>query len=192
MEDSLKIYPKLVEEINLRLENSEEEKQTILKEVQHEDTLVATLRIHLYAEKELDEIIKSIFRYPKPIIEKQMFRNKLNLLYNLGVMDKSLYDAVSKLNDVRNKFAHDLEYGKKDNVYSNLKSGLSDLILEKHKTNVRMIELLNGGINDEIKIRTLLSGIWIELKIFSTSMLLKKFDFGKRLQEEVIEELKDN
>jgi hypothetical protein len=191
MEDNLEIYRKINEKINMKLENSAEEKNRILIEMQHENTLVATLRMHLYAEKELDEIIESIFRYPKSIKE-QGFKSKLNLLYNLGVIDKSLFDAVSKLNGVRNGYAHDLEYGKTENVYSNLKSGLSANILKNHEINVKMIELLNGVINNEAKIRILLSGIWIQFKILSTSMILKKFELAKRLREEVIEDLQNN
>ena len=175
-----------MDEINLKLKNSEEEKKGILKEMKHEDTLVATLRLHLYVEKELDEILEFMFKVPNIV---KGFKNKLDLLYNLGVMDKHLYDAVKKLNSVRNGFAHDLDYGKNENVYSNLKSGLSGNILGIHEVDVKMVELLNGKIDNEMKIRFLLSDIWIQLKIFSTSMLLKKFDFAKRLRSEVIEEL---
>lgn len=186
VEDTLKIYPKIVDRINSELKNSEEEKKKILGEVRHEDTLVATLRLHLYAEKELDNIIESMFNTSN--ITKG-FKNKLDLLHNLGIMDKHLFDAVLKLNHVRNGFAHNLDYGKNQDVYSNLKSGLSNDILKGHEIDVKMAELLNGEIDDEYKIRILLSGLWIQLKIFSTSILLKKFDFARRLQSEVIEEL---
>lgn len=188
MEDALEIYPKINERINSMLRNSEEEKKRILGEVLHEDTLVATLRLHLYAEKELNSIIESVFLHPDSIV-KQKFSSKLYLLYNLGYLEKSVLDAVKKLTEVRNGFAHNLEYGKEKDVYFVLKSGLSDSILTNHKLDIEMIELANGQLDDEIKFRILLAHIWIQLRIFSTSILLKKFDFAKRLQNEVVEEL---
>lgn len=187
--ESLEIYHKIHERINTELLDSEEYKKTIFNEVQHESTLVATLRLHLYAEKELNELIKTIFLHSKTIIDKQSFSGKINLLYNLGVMDKSLFDAVLRLNKVRNGFAHQLEYENSKDYYTELKSGLSGLILEHHEIDVKMRELLHGEMSDDTKFRLLLAGIWIQLRLFSTSILLKKFDFARRLQEEVVEEL---
>ncbi|PCD82008.1 hypothetical protein CNQ87_15485 [Lysinibacillus fusiformis] len=187
MEENLRIYVKVSELITFKLMNSKEEKEKIITEMQKEDTLLVTLRMHLYAEKELDTIIQSIFKYPN----FQGFKNKLNIVYSLGIMDKPLYDAVLKLNEVRNGFAHKLDYGKDNNIYSKLKTGLSNELLKGHEINVRMIESKLGQIDNERKIRILLTDIWIHLKIFSTSILLKKFDFSNRLMSEIVEEISE-
>lgn len=187
--DNLELQRRIHVRINAELLDSEEYKKTVFREVQHENTLVATLRLHLYAEKELNELIKVMFLHSKNIIEYQKFKGKLSLLYNLGVMDKPLFDAVSKLNAVRNGFAHKLEYEGSEVYYKDLKSGLSGWILENHQADVKMIEISNGELDNDTKFRILLAGIWIQLRIFSTSILLKKFDFARRLQREVVEEL---
>lgn len=187
MEERYNIHFKLNEIANSNLENSKAEKKLILEEVKKEDTLAVTLRLHLYAEKELDIIIKSIFPNYKSIL-KQNFNSKLDLVHHLGILDRSIYDAISKLSKVRNSFAHNLDYGKEDDIYQTLKSGLSKDILKEHEIDTRMYEL-KYVIDNEIKIRLLLTLIWIRLKIVSTNILSKKLLLADRLKSEVIDEL---
>lgn len=187
MEDTLTLYSKVVDKINLELKGSEGEKEKILQEVSNENTLAVTLRIHLYIEKELEEVIKKIF--PHFNLNRKQFNYKLESLHNLEIIDDDLYVAVSKLNGVRNKFAHDLEYGKKSDAYPALKEGLSGNILRYHELDIQEKEIFAGEIDDETKIRLLLARVWIQFKIFSTSALLKKLDLSKRLQTEVEKEL---
>lgn len=186
MDNNPDIYYKISTKVNKLLANSKDQKKEVLNDVQQEDTLAVILRVHLYAEKELDDILIVFFNNPKIV---KGFSNKLNFLFNLQIMNKSLYDAVFKLNKIRNAFAHDLEYGKQENVYSDLKSGLSEHILRGHEIDVEMKEIIHGKLDEETKIRILLANIWIQLRIFSTSSLQRKYEFANRIQEEVIEEV---
>lgn len=188
LDDDLKIHFKISEIVN-DLRGNQEEKKKVLEEAQHEETLFAILRIHLYAEKELDSMIESMFNVPGLI---KNFGNKLKFLYDLKIIDKPLYDAVKKLNKVRNELAHNLNYGDGEEVYSNLKSGLSTNILELHEIDVQMIELLHKReLDNQMKTRILLANIWIQLKLSSTNILSEKFSFSKRLREEVIAEVEE-
>ncbi|WP_143565443.1 MULTISPECIES: hypothetical protein [unclassified Sporosarcina] len=186
--DDLELRSRILDRINAELLDSEVQKKAIYKEVRHESTLVATLRLHLYAEKELNEILPVMVLHSESIVN-QVFKRKLSLLYSLGVMDKHLFDAISKLNDVRNNFAHKLEYESSSDYYQDLKSGLSGWVLENHKADVKMIELSNGELDDDTKFRIAIAGIWIQLRIFATSIMLKKFEYAKRLEREIKEEL---
>lgn len=178
---------------NLNLKQAAEEKQIILSEMQNEETLVVILRLHLYAEKELESVLKSIFvNSQKYIGENYTFINKLDLIYNLGYMEKTLYDAVLKLNWVRNKLAHNLDYEKNTDIYSILKDGLSNNILKEHKLDVDRHVLIHKDIDNEKKIRILLVNVWLQLKIFSSSMLLKKLDYANRLESQVKDEVANN
>lgn len=178
---------------NLNLKQAAEEKQIILSEMQNEETLVVILRLHLYAEKELESVLKSIFVNPQKYIgENYTFINKLDLIYNLGYMEKTLYDAVLKLNWVRNKLAHKLDYEKNTDIYSILKDGLSNNILKEHKLDVDRHVLIHKDIDNEKKIRILLVNVWLQLKIFSSSMLLKKLDYANRLESQVKDEVANN
>jgi DNA-binding MltR family transcriptional regulator len=188
LDDDLKLHLKINNIVN-GLRSNEEEKKKVLEEAQHEETIFAILRIHLYAEKELDSMIESMFNVPNLL---KNFGNKLKFLYDLKIIEKPLYDAVKKLNNVRNELAHNLNYGDSEDIYHNLKSGLSTEILKLHEIDVKMIELLHKEkLDDQIKTRILLANIWIQLKLSSTNILAKKFSFSKRLREEVITEVNE-
>ncbi|WP_432355335.1 hypothetical protein [Sporosarcina sp. A2] len=189
MKSSQGIYPKVLKICNSNLKAAEEEKRKIFKEVLREDSLAVILRMNLFAEVELKKSVKVLLADVN-IGDKLI--NHLNFLHDLQIMDKDLYEAVKKLNTVRNNLAHKLQYGNKDDiVYSDLKSSLSGSILKGHKIDVEMQELIHGKLNDGMKIRILLAGVWIQLKIFTTSILLKKYEFAKRLLNEVEEEIRE-
>ncbi len=78
------------------------------------EILTLVLKAHLFVEYLIDEIIKASFSNPNKILNKRKFSDKVNLLEAIGIEDsKSEYRLLRKiraLNDIRNKFAHNLNY----------------------------------------------------------------------------------
>lgn len=77
-----------------------------------EDPLVLALKSHLFVEAFIDDIIKSKFRYPKAILGNRdfTFSMKVSVLYSRNYLSEDLYKDILLLNNLRNKYAHNLSF----------------------------------------------------------------------------------
>lgn len=76
------------------------------------DPLSLVIKAHLFVENFLNEIIREKFRNSELIPERKdfIFSLKLDILRSKNCLDEKLYLDISKLNNLRNKFVHDLFY----------------------------------------------------------------------------------
>jgi hypothetical protein len=76
------------------------------------DSLVLTLRAHLYIENFIDTILKRKFKHASIILKNRdfSFSMKLDVLRANNQMDEDLYHDIRLLNRLRNKFAHELHF----------------------------------------------------------------------------------
>ena len=89
----------------------EESTNKFILETSKGDILQVVLRGHLYIEHELTTIIKRQLENPDHYIKDgMMFAQKLNLAYALGCLNKDEKAAYAKLNTIRNKYVHELDY----------------------------------------------------------------------------------
>ncbi|MGH4140739.1 hypothetical protein [Clostridium sp.] len=96
------------------------------------EPIVLVLTIHLYTEFWINKCIELCSPKPKEILDKNfVFSTKLMLVYNMGLIPEQLYLNIKKLNTLRNKYAHNLDYDftKSDlnYIYSDGKSVLEHL-----------------------------------------------------------------
>jgi len=75
------------------------------------DPFSALLRVHLIIEQYLDKIITNHLSSPKILLKdgRLTFNQKILLVGSLDILDKKVYNAIRKLNDIRNNCAHKLE-----------------------------------------------------------------------------------
>ncbi|MGE7907519.1 hypothetical protein ACQKNS_24425 [Peribacillus sp. NPDC094092] len=172
--------------VKKKLDEFSVQRKQFVKDVEHNDILMVILKTHLYIEKEMIELTEEFFKFPKKLSEYK-FKARLNLLYSLGIIEKQLYEPISSINDIRNKFAHNLtyEFTKKD--YKRIKDTLSKETLTEFKKDKDFYSTFNKDMTyiDEAKI--LLTNIWVSLK----SDVLMSFKHKQMLASEYYEHYYD-
>ena len=107
---------------NENLSNATGDKERVLEEVRNESLLQVILRVHLYIERELNTMLNDL-NLDSTGIHNNRFKAKLDIIYKLSVIDKKLYDVLSKLNLIRNDFAHKIDTKEDEELYRQLKDG---------------------------------------------------------------------
>ncbi|WP_149185471.1 hypothetical protein [Bacillus sp. AY2-1] len=75
------------------------------------DELQVILRGHLYIEHELEKLLKIYMVEPELVLtERFMFMNKINLAIALGALSLDKKIPYKRLNDLRNKYVHQLKF----------------------------------------------------------------------------------
>ncbi|MGP4038323.1 MltR family transcriptional regulator [Gracilibacillus sp. D59] len=136
------------------------ERMEFLRKTEHEEILMVILRVHMYVEKELIEITNFFFKYHDKL-NNYRFISRLNLLYALGVIEKELYDPISRLNQLRNDISHQLEYKFSEKEYQKLYQSLSGKILFEFK---KILKEKDRELDYISKTKELLSTIWTDVK----------------------------
>ncbi|MGE7689545.1 hypothetical protein ACQKMI_10050 [Lysinibacillus sp. NPDC097214] len=187
----LDMYYKTLEMGNEKLSNSTADKERVLEEVKSESLLQVTLKVHLYIERELNVMLNEL-NLDYTGIHNNRFKTKLDIIYRLSLIDKKLYDVIAKLNLIRNDFAHKIDSKKDSELYKQLLDGASGFVLDNHKNDVKMKELLyKKELSTSHKIKMLLVNIWITLKFTSTNMNKVKLNMAKRLEDEVQQKINE-
>jgi len=185
------MYYKALEMGNENLSNAAGDKERVLEEVRNESLLQVILRVHLYTERELNTMLNELNLDVKGI-HNNRFKTKLDIIYKLSVIDMKLYDVLTKLNSIRNEFAHKIDTKGDEELYKQLLEGASGFVLDNHKIDVKMKELLyKEKLSTNHKIKMLLVNIWITLKFTSTNMNKVKLDIAKRLEGEVLQKINE-
>jgi len=74
-----------------------------------DDPLHLVIRSHLYTEVMLNAVITKNFKNPEKVINFS-YSQKIKILFALGKLDTQLSTDLNYLNQLRNKFAHNLKY----------------------------------------------------------------------------------
>jgi len=75
-------------------------------EVEDPKVLLIVLSAHLWLEQLLDELLNLILINPMKT-KNQRFATKVDLAYHIGALKKQTWDALRKINKLRNDLAHD-------------------------------------------------------------------------------------
>lgn len=135
-----------------------------MEDTKSEDVLVIILKAHLYIERELIRTLTDTIVEEK-VLRSTTFSNKLILANSLGMVDE-FYGSIGKVNSIRNKFAHEIDYEFNDSVYEDLLSTLpkkeKDDFLSEYEGWKKL--LYDGTIPEfNFKLQLLLSNIWFAL-----------------------------
>lgn len=74
------------------------------------DPLAVVVTIHLYTEYWLDRILESACENPNRLPRQMNYKNKLDIVHSLVSLPDGLHKNLSKLNTLRNKCAHNLDF----------------------------------------------------------------------------------
>ncbi|GAB4073239.1 hypothetical protein GCM10028778_07980 [Barrientosiimonas marina] len=118
-----------------------------------EDPIAAVVTIHLYTEYWVDLIIKNKTKTSSKIL-RWNYLNKLELIFNMDLIPEKLYQNLVKLNKLRNKCAHNLNYRFNDLNYRDynldyVRDEIKELNSEDTLLNINIIGLATfAWIND--------------------------------------------
>lgn len=100
--------------------------------------LVLILRAHLILETYLDDFIVNFFKKGDLILKKMSFYQKITIIEATGEVDINLLATINKMNEIRNKFAHNLKY----QITSDDINGLSNLLFQNGQVYKRDLHTL--------------------------------------------------
>lgn len=86
---------------------------TIFRVRYHDDEIAIILKGHLLVEYLLDRIIREKCRAPGRILNDShsyTFSVKLQILYAMGLLPEHLHRNIRRINRLRNKLAHELDF----------------------------------------------------------------------------------
>lgn len=74
------------------------------------DPLAQVITIHLFSEYWLDRVLISICTNPNSLPQQISYKQKLDIVHSLVELPEGLYKNLTKLNQLRNKCAHNLDF----------------------------------------------------------------------------------
>lgn len=152
------------EYLRSQLDVFNEERKNFIEETKYDDISMTILKTHLYIQKEMTELTNIFFKNANVFKEDYTFAHRLNLLYALGVIDKELYDPIRRLNSIRNKIGHNLNYTYSEKEYISMYDTLSNEILGEFKKDLKLYKSFSIELDHISKTKILLAGLWIAIK----------------------------
>jgi hypothetical protein len=107
-----------------------------------EDSKLFTIKMHLYMEAVISEILSENLKKPE-LLENYSFYRKVEILNAMGILNDSSLNDLLHLNNIRNKFAHNLTYDLSDvnmSKFSDLR-GVYSIINYKRKAEKCLLNL---------------------------------------------------
>lgn len=165
----------LRENAKVKLEEFVEDINIFLEDTKGENPLQIILRGHLYIEHEIVSLLRLELKDPDFILKGLMFENKLKLAVALGIMPKESFSVYKRLNEIRNKYAHQLEYELTEQDFTNFTQLFRGGSLEISKESL----LKKEEANIILKMRDAISLLWANTRILSAELK------GKKRKEEI-------
>jgi DNA-binding MltR family transcriptional regulator len=146
-----------------------------------EDILITVLRGHLYVEHELENLLsKYIFNLDK--LNNKYYKQKLDMALGLGIVKKELFDGLKFLNELRNKFVHDLNFEFSEAEYIKFENKLGT------ELQAEISEMVKDETKVSEKVRAIIAKLWSELKINTMDIYLKS-EYASRINLEVLKDV---
>ncbi|GAA3410798.1 hypothetical protein ACFFNY_20870 [Paenibacillus hodogayensis] len=99
-----------LDHLNEIVDRYEEQHNKFMEETSGENNFQVILRAHLYIEFEMKELLHIKLKHPQELGEQVKFSDTLRISLAIGAIPLELKNAISYVNRIRNKFAHDLNY----------------------------------------------------------------------------------
>lgn len=106
--------------------------------------LVTLVKAHLWIERALNGVIESSFDHPEALnVERMQFASKVNLVEALGIVQPEKAAVVRRINTLRNKAAHRLDWQLDDDDADQL---IVALLLDSHSVDGTLNERLTRAL----------------------------------------------
>lgn len=140
-----------------------------IADTKSKEMLIVVLRAHLYIERELISMLTETILDEK-VLQGTTFKNKLDLAHSMGMLGDN-YNVLNKINNIRNKYAHSMDYEFNEKEFEDLLSTLSKdgkkAYLEDFASRISMFD--DKSIPEfNIKSQLLFTSIWVDITICRT------------------------
>lgn len=99
-------------------------KYDFMDKTSHDELMVVVLKAHMFIEQELFQLLEKVMANPKSLRAKFLL-DKLLLAHGFGLIDDDIFSSLKKLNDIRNSYAHNLNFEMGEKELDSLISPLS-------------------------------------------------------------------
>lgn len=133
-----------------------------------DDTLAIVLKAHLYIEAELEEILRLGTKNYKAL-DLKYFKEKLNLCYGIGLIDRDLYTVLKKFNTIRNKYGHRVDFEITEIDFKEMYDLMNSEQKREYSEDLKVTTMFSQETFD-IRLRVLLASLYSEVVVSCQSV----------------------
>lgn len=174
----------LIDEFYIHLHKKlRKDAEEFMEATDEEDELQVVLRGHIYIEHEIERLLRNHLVEPDVILtDKFMFMSKLNLAVALGLISVDRKIPYKKLNDLRNAYAHQLNYkmtGKAlRGLVQSMDKEIKGNVFKKERNNEKE---MSDEKRDLLKLKRSVLSLWVYASKLVHTLSINEYE--KRIDE---------
>lgn len=145
-----------------------QKRKEFIKATKRDDTLAIVLKAHLYIEAELEELLRLGTKNYKAL-DLKYFKEKLNLCYGIGLIDRDLYTVLKKFNTIRNKYGHRVEFEITETEFKEIYDLMNSEQKIEYSEDLKITTMYSQETFD-MRLRVLLASLYSEVVVSSQSV----------------------
>lgn len=145
-----------------------QKRKEFIKATKRDDTLAIVLKAHLYIEAELEELLRLGTKNYKAL-DLKYFKEKLNLCYGIGLIDRDLYTVLKKFNTIRNKYGHRVEFEITETEFKEMYDLMNSEQKIEYSEDLKITTMYSQETFD-MRLRVLLASLYSEVVVSSQSV----------------------
>ena len=143
-------------------------RKEFIQATKRDDTLAIVLKAHLYIEAELEELLRLGTKNYKAL-DLKYFKEKLNLCYGIGLIDKDLYTVLKKFNTIRNKYGHSMDFEITETDFKEMYDLMNSEQKGEYSEDLKISTMFSQETFD-IRLRVLLASLYSEVVVSCQSV----------------------
>ena len=145
-----------------------QKRKEFIQATTRDDTLAIVLKAHLYIEAELEELLRLGTKNYKEL-DLKYFKEKLNLCYGIGLIDRDLYTVLKKFNTIRNKYGHRVDFEITETDFKEMYDLMNSEQKREYSEDLK-ITTMSSQETFDIRVRVLLASLFSEVVVSSQSV----------------------
>lgn len=145
-----------------------QKRKEFIQATKRDDTLAIVLKAHLYIEAELEELLRLGTKNYKEL-DLKYFKEKLNLCYGIGLIDRDLYTVLKKFNTIRNKYGHRVDFEITETDFKEMYDLMNSEQKREYSEDLK-ITTMSSQETFDIRLRVLLASLYSEVVVSSQSV----------------------
>lgn len=145
-----------------------QKRKEFIKATKRDDTLAIVLKAHLYIEAELEELLRLGTKNYKAL-DLKYFKDKLNLCYGIGLIDRDLYTVLKKFNTIRNKYGHRVDFEITETEFKEMYDLMNSEQKIEYSEDLKITTMYSQETFD-MRLRVLLASLYSEVVVCSQSV----------------------
>ncbi|MED3038590.1 hypothetical protein P4313_26950 [Bacillus tropicus] len=149
-----------------------------MKATNEEDELQIVLRGHLYIEHEIERLLRNHLVKPDAILsDRFMFMSKLNLAVALGLLSDDEKKPYKILNDLRNDYAHELNYKMTGKALRRLVQSMNKEIKgDIFKREWDEKREMSDEERDLLKLKRAMLSLWVYISKMVNTLIMEEYE----------------